>query len=150
MKLRLSEAIRLGSMLKPQDHEYFRSYEGYSCALGAAADALGVPDRGENDWDFGYHALVCEYPHLAAEARCPACSRLRGAWRRWREHEYDLGDVITHLNDDHQWSRERIADWVATFESQVSRVLSPGEEEQTEQKARSLVAYGRTSRSDRG
>lgn len=115
--MRLSESIRLGSMLKPQDYEYFRGDR--TCALGAACDALGIPE--DKDYDYmvssrDYHKLTNEYPHLHRAARCPACLPIQGFWRRLRRHEYDLGDVVVHLNDDHQWTRERIADWVATVE----------------------------------
>lgn len=114
--MRLSEAIRLGSLLKPQNLDgYFRN-EGQSCALGSAADALGVPMHPELDWTFGYHALENEFPFLSDAARCPACNAVQALWRRLRDKEYDLGDVIVHLNDDHKWSRKRISDWVATVE----------------------------------
>lgn len=120
--MRLSEAIRLGSMLKPQDLVGFRR-GGRSCALGAACDALGVPVHHEDDFAFGLHALNTEFPQLTLPARCPACSALRGLWRRWRDEEYDLGDVIIHLNDDHKWTRERISDWLATIERRAEAVL---------------------------
>lgn len=111
--MKLSEAIRLGSLLKPQCEGALWK-DGQSCALGAACDAVGVPD--EEDYDIAIHALRMEYPALDAEAQCPACSFIAGIWRRWREKEYDVEDVIIHLNDDHLWKRERIAAWVALRE----------------------------------
>lgn len=111
--MRLSEAIRLGAMLKPQHYKYLRS-GGKSCALGAACDAVGIKQEG--DADVSMHALFVEFQFLHAKANCPACYAALGVWRRLRGHEYDVEDVIIHLNDDHKWTRERIADWVATVE----------------------------------
>jgi hypothetical protein len=67
-----------------------------TCAWGAAIEA-------------GYHPdAICEQSGV-----CPACD----ATHFTRRH-YDKPFVmlITHLNDVHQWTRERIADWVATVE----------------------------------
>ncbi len=105
--MRLSEAIRLGAVLKPQAFGAIRE-EGRSCALGAACDALGI--RHEN-------ALPTQYPELHRSVKCPGCGSLKGVWRRLRGYEFDLEDVIVHLNDDHRWERERIADFVRKIES---------------------------------
>lgn len=32
----------------------------------------------------------------------------------------DVGSIIAHLNDHHGWSREAIAEWVATIESKLA------------------------------
>jgi hypothetical protein len=119
--MRLSEAIRLGSMLKPQGrYELVGEVEAprgllnlrpsvlFTCALGAAADAIGVPlfddtldpeDKLDETW-----------PFLQSSGTCPAC-----------QHPYKrTGSVVAHLNDDHGWTREAIADWVATIESECS------------------------------
>lgn len=89
--LKLSEAIRLGAMLKPQ--AYGRFYNGYgTCALGAALDASGQLPLCNRD----FHARV---------------KRTFGAsfWLRAR---------IIWRNDVNRWSREQIADWVETIENQ--------------------------------
>jgi uncharacterized C2H2 Zn-finger protein len=39
---------------------------------------------------------------------CPGC---HGIWRL-------VSSIILHLNDYHQWTRERIAEWVAKIEPQ--------------------------------
>ena len=117
----LSEAIRLGSMLIPEQthHQmyasrmvatrvpcttadwnndpafpaYVHKYEVYAaCALGAAAAA-------------GYDLSVCSFPEIRRV--CPArCSSVI----------LPLATIIIHLNDVHHWSREAIADWVETLE----------------------------------
>jgi hypothetical protein len=112
--MKLSEAIRLGSMLKPQGDGVLFDEGGGSCALGAACDALGVERHDQSR--FMVHALEVEWPMLLKAAKCPACSFIKGIIRRWREEEFDLEDVIIHLNDDHGWTRQRIADWIATME----------------------------------
>lgn len=101
--MRLSEAIRLGSMMKPQGFgtgAVFATVEA-SCALGAAADAAGI-------MEMRYAGAVDKWPFLSAVDQCPACSE--------RTRRVDL---TWHLNDVHRWSREQIADWVQTVEARL-------------------------------
>jgi hypothetical protein len=93
--MKLSEAIRLGAMMKPQ--AFNDGTLGASCALQAAAEVLGV-DR----WDY----LEQEYPFTTTVVECPECAQRAG-----------LFDTLWHLNDDHRWTRERIADFVFLHES---------------------------------
>ena len=74
----------------------------YSCALGAAYEGVA----GEVCWDSNraYDRLNKTFPVLNKEARCP----VRGC-RSVPMMFCTLGSIITHLNDDHGWSRERIA-----------------------------------------
>ena len=102
--LKLSEAIQLGAMLAPQGFERYKE-DGRTCALGAACEAIaGSPLDVASRW-----------PFCKQQTRCPACS-----W--WfLLFVFTLGRtsverVIVHLNDDHRWTRERIADWVAAIE----------------------------------
>lgn len=107
-EMRLSEAIRLGAMLRPQGRDVFMDEQHRTCALGAALDAIGQLDRRglghiPSQWEWCWYGMGLDgdrYP-------CPAgrCSYKSGALR-----------VITHVNDHHGWTRERIADWVATIE----------------------------------
>lgn len=112
----LSEAIRLGAMLRPQGHgAYFRNEGGFvvrwnaseqlvSCVMGAAAEAAGcqvgagVMDVFRRFWPFALECLPC---------LCPVCEvqTLSG-----------ITAMLVHLNDGHHWTREHIADWVATIE----------------------------------
>jgi hypothetical protein len=107
--MRLSDAIRLGVMLKPAQAFYvlYDPATGASCALGAAADALGLLDttrrnaytvgaKGPDTWRWMQHGSF----------ECPACEG----------RDDDAQALIIHLNNDHRWTRERIADWVATIE----------------------------------
>jgi hypothetical protein len=73
----------------------------YSCALGAAYEGIA----GDVCWDNNraYDRLHKTFPVLNKEARCPvrACSASMMF--------LTLDCIITHLNDAHGWSRERIA-----------------------------------------
>lgn len=95
--MRLSEAIRLGAMLKPQIHGEYSTLEG-SCALGAACDAAGSLN--------GFREIL-----MKVSCVCPGdvC---------WAEPEKGvLSSIIIHLNDAHLWTREQIADWVESMET---------------------------------
>lgn len=92
----LSEAIRLGAMIRPQGFGSVYTYDVVtgarvgSCALGAALEAGWV--------------------HKPVQRRvpCPAASC---------EHTIpELLCGVVHLNDRHRWSREQIADWVEMAE----------------------------------
>ncbi len=100
--MKLSEAIRLGSMLKPQGFGLFFDMDELSCALTAARDAAG--DRGwVEKYPFLYKSMACLYPE------CGECGS-------------SLAVIIAiHLNDRHRWTREQIADYVeATFEQSTT------------------------------
>lgn len=108
-ELTLSEAIRLGALLSPQGHlGYMDGIE--RCALGAASDAVGIKGvvyGSEPRPIIDYDALKARWPILTTRAKCPEC------------HDYGgpLNDMVWHTNDWHKWTRERIADWVATIEA---------------------------------
>ena len=99
----LARAIRHGAHARPQQSfgEYFQGRTA-SCALGAAyegmyplpSDASGIrPRHLERLFDCLEYSL----------RRCPEGCKKR----------LPLGAMILHLNDDHQWTRESIAHWVA-------------------------------------
>lgn len=110
--MRLSDAIRLGSMIRPKVDGYF-FHDGKSCALGAALEATGtVYDEGgcKRHRD----ALRARWPFAVLRfVSCPACGR-----------SMPLAALVAHLNNGgveyfgtgHDWTREAIADFVATVE----------------------------------
>lgn len=104
--MRLSEAIRLGSMLRPQIRNEYSTRRG-SCAVGAACDALGIGELGiaaaEMEWVKAFDVDASGRIH---HRLCPVCGDGRP----------NTVNAITHLNDDHKWTREQIADWVQTIE----------------------------------
>lgn len=108
--MKLSKAILKGSKIRPQSY-YANFDEGCSCAQGAAAEAMGV-EYGDN---VGAElTLLCNFPWALTPVALPCgCAGMKPP----------LGSfgAIAHLNDicgGHKWTRERIADWVATIEPQ--------------------------------
>jgi len=97
--MKLSDAILLGSLLRPQG--FWRLWDGKtSCALGAAYEAAGFfPELPVKE------VLDAMFPLLRASRRCPYCSYFE-----------PVESVLTHLNDMHKVTREQIAEWVATIE----------------------------------
>ena len=94
MKLKLSEAIRLGGLLHPQCFgNYLKTDRQWrivaTCALEGATRA-------------GYHDDV---DFLLTPAECPVCLRIEA-----------VRIIVAHLNDHHRWTREAIADWVQVQE----------------------------------
>lgn len=96
----LSEAILLGAMMTPQGFRALFTDDG-ACAVGSALLAVGAAHgaglrSARRRWSWAF----------IVSAPCPGCGR----------SGHVLG-VITHLNDNHRWTRERIATWVAGIET---------------------------------
>ncbi len=126
--MKISEAMRLGSSLKPQIfgvvHGKIRHWFGFggveaSCAWGAVEDAAGLrtipckPTKGNVLRGTGLSTQTVLTPPgwgllLNGFSPCPACSIRDTGFR-----------LIAHLNDFHRWERTRIADWVETVESDI-------------------------------
>lgn len=98
--MKLSEAIRLGAVLKPQAFGTVFDGRG-TCVYGAAFDAVGeLPTYP----CIGFTHILAHHPDWSLiDGPCPECA---------------IQCSPAHLNDVHHWSREAIADWVATIESQ--------------------------------
>jgi hypothetical protein len=92
--LKLSEAIRLGAMMTEQAFGTFGDQE-HTCGIGAAQIALGLtPSDGGPLNALLRNALVtppCDHDNL---------------------YGGDVRSAIIHLNDDHHWPREKVADWL--------------------------------------
>ena len=105
--MKLSEAIRLGAMLKPQWFGFADSFGNTrTCAIQAAFDAIGQLGNRIPAFHF--------WPIVKLDAVCPESCCIAGL----SDDGVGLDNVIIHLNDAHHWTRERIADWVATIEAQ--------------------------------
>lgn len=134
--MKLSEAIRLGSMIHPQgfgayakEHNteflgHVVTTEIHTCAYGAGLIASGeeVAALLSNDTDalspvpeewvlFVESVVFCPEPHCVH----------RGDGDQMIFH-LNGDQMIFHLNDEHRWSRERIADWVEQMETALSPV----------------------------
>jgi hypothetical protein len=119
--LKLSEAIRLGAMIRPQTMDAFFA-RGHSCAWGAALEATGTAYDEQllwaNDTIFRQWGWI-----LNRMVRCPACGEVR-----------PIISMVPHLNDLwHCWPRERIAEWVATIEPAEAPIALPVSSEAQEQ-----------------
>jgi len=99
----LALAIRNGMARRPiQAVGYYFQGRNASCALGAAyegmyrlpAEAGNIHPSKDLQWFF-----FC----LDTVKRCPGDSCKK---------RLSLAAVIVHLNDDHLWTREQIADWI--------------------------------------
>jgi len=104
--MRLSVAIRLGSMMKAQITHRYRSETG-TCAYGAALEAVGTAST-----NFNYKEVVRLWPYVAAFAEDPLMAGKLFAY----------GDVLWR-NDDLKWTRETIADWVEEREKGLDAVV---------------------------
>lgn len=125
--MRLSEAIRLGSMLHPQAFGAYATNvttstvlgqviatEVRTCAYGAAWIAVGNSVERCLDVD-----ALMEFPDewdefTALQIGCPGC-----------EETYPGDELIFHLNDLHRWPREKIAGLVESIERQPVTTVSP-------------------------
>lgn len=111
--MRLSEAIRLGAMLRPQEYSVlFDVSTGRSCALGAAAEAIGMLDITETNRFVNGVKAPQAWMWVKRIAACPEC----GPMFACHYDKRDVQSVIIHLNNQHRWTRERIADWVESIE----------------------------------
>lgn len=104
--MQLSEAIFLGSKLSKQAFGVLCDHDGGTCAYGAALKAIGGK------------GIAREWPWIADVTHtmpCPECGEVES-----------VGAIpSTHLNDMHRWTRERIADWVATVEPREEPTSCP-------------------------
>jgi hypothetical protein len=109
-----SEAIREGAKLRPQGFGELHA-NGASCAIGAGREAIYGTTEGEQEH---YDQIRALFPYLQTRASCPACP-LR----------LSLFIVAYHLNDDHRWTREQIADWLQSEEDKLGFVTISETEE---------------------
>ncbi len=127
--MRLSEAIRLGAMLRPRQ-AFWTLYEpdiDATCALGAAADAIGILDTTTSNAFIVRATAPQEWRGVATRlVDCPVCEGPFDPPPAFGYRACDVQSAIVHLNNDHRWSRERIADWVETLEGEASKVTAMG------------------------
>lgn len=111
--MKLSDAILLGSTASPQRFYILCTEDGGSCALGSAMIAVGTK---------AFADIMLLWPWVTArgDSQCPACD-LRCEM---------VASTIAHLNDIHRWTREAIAEFVASSEPQEPEACT--ENEQTE------------------
>jgi hypothetical protein len=106
--MKLSDAIRLGSMTVPQHFGtlflYVDPLDSLSivaaCAAGSALFAIGAVEK-------NLSLMIKDHWPWTADmsVTCPN-----------GDYHQIVCSMIVHLNDGHRWTREQIADWVATIE----------------------------------
>jgi hypothetical protein len=118
--MKLSEAMILGTGMTSETRWTFISSNGSCCALGAALWSKG--HRRSNN---GSEAIR-EWPWLSRiDIPCPACHMLC---------ESPTGDgstvkfLISHLHFTERWSRQHIAEWIATIEPQEETTEQPADQ----------------------
>jgi len=129
--MQLSEAMRLGAMLRPQarggpfqssihvskDGEWSRVVA--SCALGAAHEALGGGTQSLSYTPLKhFDALLTRRVLQPCTCYDAPGSAIMPTGR--------IDATVMHLNDHHGWTREQIADWLATHETPADDVDVPG------------------------
>lgn len=131
--MRLSEAIRLGSMLKPQAFGppgAMLQSVSKTCALAAAAEAIGLEHL--NVYSPQWQALFKPTTDTFA---CPVGELVCHGWPgqpATLANLWPVVSVVAHLNDHHHWTREQIADWVETIEAAQTPITEPQPAETTE------------------
>lgn len=112
--MKLSEAILLGSINTVQAYDTLYDGKGGACALGAALDAMNITiSQASKTWP---------YLNDINKSICPECmltynQRRAKIWGLYGSIRSVVPNVIPHLNDNHRWTRPRIAVWVATQEA---------------------------------
>lgn len=113
-----SEAIREGAKLRPQVYHRMTDRSG-TCALGAGYEAVYRSLHGMDctplEFLYSYlkNAGACPVPH------CRAAVKTHGVEA---DAPPSIADLIVHLNDDHKWTREAIADWLEKEEEKIGYV----------------------------
>lgn len=112
--MKLSTAIRLGAMLKPQGYGVlFQPILNVTCAIGAALDANGDIGEAFDEW-CGCRTAAAMWPILATEAQHPIDGELVNVYA-----------AIAELNDMTRWTRERIALWIESIEPHDAEQVLP-------------------------
>lgn len=130
--MKLSEAIRLGSMIRPQAFGSIKTHPGSgrraaTCALGAGLEAIkarvkvsigrkgqfdtrGKPLEGRTVYTWNWPAELRPIVYALAEYPC-LCGISHPSLTA------HVQTIIPHLNDVHRWTRQQIADWVEMVEA---------------------------------
>ncbi len=104
---KLSDAIKLGSTFRPQCKDTFFK-DGASCAIGAAIEAVGIPPT--FDRKLFAKTINERWPEVKEMCFCPEC----GEGHDSATTSCSVYATIAVLNNEHGWTRERIADWLTS------------------------------------
>ena len=101
--MKLSEEIILGGTLMKHSSFYNPFYD-LGASVGCALQLAHVARTGAST-AAPYTEMLNAHPELDIAGSCPACVKY-----------HQLGVIIAHLNDVHEWSLDAIAEWVAGIE----------------------------------
>ena len=100
----LSDAMRLGAAMVPQafGDTFVRNGQTIvaACAWSSVSIGLGFPS-------IDVIGIYRRFPELHKTLPCPECDK-----SGYFGGMPTLEELITHMNDDHRWTREQIADWI--------------------------------------
>jgi hypothetical protein len=104
----LADAIRQGCATTTMSRRAYAASNGHGgfssvCAIGASALVAGaLRPLGPTRYQLSFEALYAAFPELATpDVACPHCGK-----------RATLHEVIVDLNDNHFWTREKVADWI--------------------------------------
>lgn len=117
--MKLSEAIREGTKFRSQGFGNFIKHGG-SCALGAGMEGFRGKRLELNSWQFNdaYMDFFGIYDGVLFRVALTPCSQPCNVGRY--NSPRTVKAIIEHLNDDHRWTREAIADWVEKIEAEAA------------------------------
>jgi hypothetical protein len=129
----LARAIRLGAARRPQCFGSYFDERGGSCALGAAYDGMyemprQARARGEmvpRNLERLFHCLEDIVKQCPASPAADAAGGLSAEGGVACRKRLPLGAMIVHLNDDHGWTREQIAEWLSAGAPARPRAARP-------------------------
>lgn len=114
--MNINEAIRAGCcILTRQVDGDFDDGQGGGCVLGAAF--LGALGTTQGTFAASFMARAgAALPDLKLRVSCPQCGIARPSWcsdsNPYLEAGWFAAPILVHLNNDHQWTREAIAEWL--------------------------------------
>jgi hypothetical protein len=133
----LWEAMRLGAMTGRQLIGNYFDGNGGSCAIGSIVIAIGGrAEAGLTSEELFVLWDEAGWPKDAA-VLCPACQKsvvdflfMTAALKELHKKDASaipnpLACVIVHLNDDHRWTREQIANWLERTYGQPAEEQEP-------------------------
>jgi hypothetical protein len=136
--VKLSEAIHLGSMLRPQIYGDYAEKDGGTCAMGAALDAVGKLGKSRSSFENRLNKI---WPWLAWRLEISNCPYCGGIIRTKNIHH-----LIIHLNDKDKISRVRIAELIGRVEKQATDQLEPNPSQKARAKLADLESHLTTKR----
>jgi hypothetical protein len=113
--MKLWQAMLEGAKAGPQLFNEQGDYKGGTCAIGALYLGLSVGKSAVLDYLHNFFEVIAQ---LNQYTQCPVgpCNSYTAGRSLIPHAPTTIGEVIIHLNNDHRWSRQRIADWLAQIE----------------------------------